>query len=79
MHTKQTVRYICEVYQSGNEYFYKQELITHDSWQNPSSIQWSARRPITSRTFKDKEKEGYKTITVKINKPPAEILLFNNR
>ncbi|MCA0987712.1 hypothetical protein [Guptibacillus algicola] len=79
MHTKQTVRYICEQYQSGNHYFYKQELITHDSWQNPSSIQWSAKRPITRRTFQAKQKEGYKTIIIKIEKAPAEVLLFTKR
>ncbi|KMM38977.1 hypothetical protein [Guptibacillus hwajinpoensis] len=77
MHTKHTVRYICERYPSGNHYYYKQELITHDSWQNPLSIQWSARRPISSRTFIKKEKEGYKTINTFIEKQPADILMFS--
>ncbi len=77
MHTKQTVRYICECYPSGNIYYFKQELITHDSWQNPQSIQWSARRPISGRTFYQKKKEGFKIMQSYINKKPADILLFS--
>ncbi|WP_347550893.1 hypothetical protein ABFG93_04175 [Pseudalkalibacillus hwajinpoensis] len=77
MHTKHTVRYICERYPSGNCYYFKQELITHDSWQNPQSIEWSARRPITERTFHQKEKEGYKTISTFIQKNPAVVLHFS--
>ena len=77
MHSKHTVRYICERYISGNSYYYKQELITHDTWQNPASIQWSTKRPISSKTFYQKEKEGYKTITKLHDKKPAKILQFS--
>ncbi|WP_166001331.1 hypothetical protein [Bacillus sp. Cs-700] len=77
MHTKHTVRYICERYSSGNCYYYKQELITHDSWQNPTSINWSTKRPISSRTFFAKEREGYKTVNILHHKKPAEVLPFS--
>ena len=77
MHTKHTVRYICERYLSGNCYYYKQELITHDSWQNPASINWSTKRPISSRTFFAKEREGYKTVNILHRKKPAEVLPFS--
>ncbi|ERN54893.1 hypothetical protein M3689_04095 [Alkalihalophilus marmarensis] len=76
MHTKQTVRYICEIYSSGNEYFYKRELITHDSWDNIDSLSWSALRPISKSTFMKRKKEGYKTEIERVDRPPAKVIAF---
>jgi hypothetical protein len=78
VHSRQTVRYICEKYASGNCYYYKQELITHDSWENPSSLAWSSPRPITRRTFIKQKKAGYKVEYRKINKQPADVIHFPN-
>ncbi|WP_059102509.1 hypothetical protein [Shouchella shacheensis] len=79
MHTKQTVRYICEFYPSGRSYYYKQEYITHDSWQNLDSVAWSAPRPIRKKTFLKREKEGYTTEYRHHEQPPAVILPFRRR
>jgi hypothetical protein len=73
MHSKQTVKYICEKYLSGNCYYYKQEIITHDCWENLNSLAWSAPRPITKETYLKKKQEGYKTEIKYINKQPAKI------
>ncbi len=73
MHSKQTVKYICEQYPSGNCYFYKQEIITHDNWENLNSLAWSAPRPIAKETFLKQKQAGYKTETKFINKQPASI------
>ncbi|WP_096188515.1 hypothetical protein [Evansella halocellulosilytica] len=77
MHSKQTVKYICEKYPSGNCYFYKQELITMDTWDHPSTIMWGQRRPVSRKTFIKRKNEGYKTIETFINKQPAAVLQFN--
>jgi hypothetical protein len=74
MHTKQTVIYICKEYTSGNRYYYKKELITHDNWTNIQSLAWSAPRPISERTFFKRKKDGYKTEHIKIHKSPAKII-----
>jgi len=74
MHSRHTVRYICEVYPSGNRYYYKQELITHDTWRNPESIAWSRPRPITRRTFEKAKKAGYPVVIRHIKNPPADIV-----
>ncbi|WP_088102412.1 hypothetical protein [Halalkalibacter urbisdiaboli] len=76
MHSKVTVKYICEVYPSGNCYYYKQELITHDSWDNPGSICWSTPRPISKRTYLLRKKEGYKIEERVLTKQPAKIIPF---
>jgi hypothetical protein len=76
MHSKQTVKYICKTYPSGNHYFYKVELITHDSWNNIESLSWSAPRPISKNTFSKREKEGYKVEYIKMNTQPAKVLPF---
>ncbi|UCZ54649.1 hypothetical protein LGQ02_07845 [Bacillus shivajii] len=76
MHSKQTVKYICEKYPSGNCYFYKQEMITFNTWDDPSSIMWGKKRPISKKTYERRKKEGYKTTETFINKEPAEIVQF---
>ncbi|WP_368504681.1 hypothetical protein AB3N04_03125 [Alkalihalophilus sp. As8PL] len=76
MHSKQTVKYICKTYPSGNQYFYKSELITHDSWNNIQSLSWSTPRPISKSTFQKREKEGYKIEENFINQRPAQVLAF---
>ncbi|MBU8907786.1 hypothetical protein [Desertibacillus haloalkaliphilus] len=73
MHTKQTVKYRCEQYPSGNCYYYKQEIITHDSWNNLDSLSWSRPRPISKRTFFQREKQGYRVEYKFINKQPATV------
>ncbi|NEU30789.1 hypothetical protein GN156_08370 [bacterium LRH843] len=82
MHSKQTVKYICESYPSGNHYYYKTELITHDSWEKVESLSWSKPRPVSKDTFEKREKEGYKVEYIIHNNPPAAIFAFpqvNNR
>lgn len=74
MHSKQTVKYICEKYPSGFCYYYKTELITHDSWERIESLSWSAKRPISEKTFHKRKKEGYKVEERYINKAPAEVI-----
>lgn len=76
MHSKQTVKYICETYPSGNLYYYKIELITHDSWNNIESLMWSAPRPISKDTFQKRKNEGYKIEYVKKKNQPAVIIPF---
>jgi hypothetical protein len=73
VHSKQTVKYICEKYPSGNCYYYKQEIITHDCWENPASLAWSAPRPITKATFMRQKQAGYKAENKYINKQPAKV------
>ncbi|KMK76047.1 hypothetical protein [Alkalihalobacillus pseudalcaliphilus] len=77
MHTKHTVTYICETYLSGNNYYFKKELITFDSWDNPESISWSTPRPISKQTFLKREKEGYKTLYKTNHKKPAEVITLH--
>lgn len=76
MHSKQTVKYICEKYSSGNCYYFKQEIITHDSWSNPSSLVWSTPRPISRATYVKQKQAGYKAELNYINKPPAKVYNF---
>lgn len=77
MHSKSTVKYICEEYLSGNRYYYKQEIITHDSWDQLHSLAWSRPRPISESTYKKRKKEGYKTEYRLIKKKPADIIPLN--
>lgn len=79
MHSKQTVKYICESYPSGNCYYYKIELITHGSWEQIESLSWTKPRPITKETFMKRKKEGYKVELIKRMTPPARILSFPKR
>ncbi|WP_227935029.1 hypothetical protein [Alkalihalobacillus deserti] len=76
MHSKQTVKYVCETYPSGNHYYYKIELITHDSWNNIESLMWSTPRPISKETFQKRKIEGYKVEYVTMKNKPAVILPF---
>ncbi len=59
VHSKQTVKYICEQFSSGNEYYFKREYITHDKWSNIKSLAWSAPRPIKKETFMKRQAEGF--------------------
>ncbi|MFC0187734.1 hypothetical protein ACFFJY_05500 [Fictibacillus aquaticus] len=77
MHSRHTVLYICEEYLSGNRYYYKTELITHDSWQNPESIAWSRPRPISKATFIKQKKAGYRTEHRLIKKQPAKVIALH--
>ncbi|MDN4526785.1 hypothetical protein [Fictibacillus fluitans] len=77
MHSKHTVLYICEEYLSGNCYYYKTELITHDSWRKPESISWSRPRPISKATFMKQKKAGYRTEHRKIKKSPAVVIALH--
>lgn len=74
MHSKQTVKYICDIYPSGNCYYYKTELITYDRWDNIDSLGWSTPRPISEKTFKKRMDEGYKIEYRK--KESAQIISF---
>ncbi|KZE67848.1 hypothetical protein AWM68_18160 [Fictibacillus phosphorivorans] len=74
MHSRQTVRYICEEYVSGNCYYYKSEIITHDNWKNLDSLSWSRPRPISKKTFMKQKKAGYKTEHKFIKKEPAVVV-----
>lgn len=76
MHSKQTVKYIRERYSSGNCYYFKQEMITHDSWEDISSLQWGRKRPVTKRTFEKRKGEGYRVVDIYIDSPPAVVLPF---
>jgi len=76
MHSKQTVRYYCEKYLSGNQYCYKQEIITSSSWNDPSSLQWGQRRPISKRTFDMRKRQGYQCHIFYSKSPPAEVIPF---
>jgi hypothetical protein len=76
VHSVYTVRYICEEYPSGNRYYYKQELITHDSWDNPDSLAWSHPRPISKKTYCKRKKGGYRTEHRFVDKQPAKIIHF---
>lgn len=77
MHTKSTVKYICKHYViSKNKYYYKQELLTNDSWNNLESLYWSKPRPISERTFLKAKDIGFKCIVEEIKTPPAKIIQF---
>ncbi|WP_280768348.1 hypothetical protein [Salipaludibacillus daqingensis] len=79
MHTKLTVRYFCETYLSGNCYFYKQEMITSSSWDDPTSLQWGRKRPITKSTFEKRKKAGYQYYVEYIKQPPAKVIPFRSK
>lgn len=79
MHTKRTVKYTCHQYPSGNCYYYKSEIITHHSWQDLDSLQWSTPRPITEKTFLKREKQGYKVEYVSHKKSLAKIIPFKRQ
>ncbi|MFC0235690.1 hypothetical protein ACFFJJ_05170 [Fictibacillus phosphorivorans] len=74
MHSRQTVRYICEEYVSGNCYYYKSEIITHDNWKNLDSLSWSRPRPISEKTFLKQKKAGFRTEHKFIKKEPAVVV-----
>lgn len=76
LHSKQTVKYICEMYPSGNCYYYKQEIITHDCWSNLNSLAWSAPRPVSKGTYMKQKQAGFKVELIYVNKPPAEIYVL---
>ncbi|RNA69025.1 hypothetical protein EBO34_03455 [Alteribacter keqinensis] len=76
MHSKQTVRYLCQKYPSGNEYFYKEEIITHDTWDNLDSLEWGRRRPVSKATVEKRKKEGYRVITTEVRKPKGKLFYF---
>ncbi|TMW73711.1 hypothetical protein [Alteribacter natronophilus] len=76
MHSKQTVRYLCQIYPSGNEYYFKEEIITHDSWDNLNSLEWGRRRPVTKETFEKRRREGYRVHRTFIDKPMGQLLHF---
>ncbi|PYZ94398.1 hypothetical protein CR194_02370 [Salipaludibacillus keqinensis] len=76
MHSKQTVRYICKKYLSGNCYYFKQEIIAFDSWEDLDSLYWGAERPITEKTFWMRKKQGYKCKIEKIKQSPALVIPF---
>ncbi|MFA9556032.1 hypothetical protein ACERII_01810 [Evansella sp. AB-rgal1] len=76
MHSKQTVKYICEQYPSGNCYYFKQEMITSDSWDDITSLQWGRKRPITKKTFEKRKREGFRTVETYIQQEPAVVLPF---
>lgn len=59
MHSRQTVKYICEHFSSGHDYYYKMEYITHDKWSNLQSIAWSTPKPVSRNTFLKRQKEGF--------------------
>lgn len=79
LHSKQTVKYICEKYPSGNCYYYKQEVITHHSWDDLQSLAWSAPRPISEITYTKQKEAGFKTVERYVDKKPAEIFEFQNK
>lgn len=79
MHSKQTVKYICEKYPSGNCYYYKQEIITHDSWEDLQSLAWSTPRPISQSTYLKQKQAGYKVEEYFIKKEPAKVLHFSRK
>ncbi|MBX0318449.1 hypothetical protein [Shouchella clausii] len=77
MHSKQTVKYICEQFSSGHDYYFKQEYITHDKWSNLDSVAWSAPRPIRKETFLKRKKQGY--LCEYVQKQTAVILPFHKK
>ncbi|MCL6446017.1 MAG: hypothetical protein K6T83_21670 [Alicyclobacillus sp.] len=79
MHSKETVWYICRRTVRGDqvyERYYKRELLTTDSYRNLDSLYWSDERPITRRTWKKAQREGYKCDTYTLYLPPVELIQF---
>lgn len=78
MHAKTTVRYICEHYiHTGSKYYFKTELLTNDTYKNVESLYWSKPRPITERTFKQAQKNGYPNEIVTIKRRPAMVITLD--
>ncbi|WP_174520719.1 hypothetical protein [Alicyclobacillus shizuokensis] len=79
MHSRETVWYICRRYMRGDkatERYYKRELLTSDSYRNLDSLYWSTERPITRRTWRKAQCEGYKCDTYTVYLPPLEVIPF---
>ena len=77
MHTKQTVKYICEHHlTSGRKRYFKSEIITDSSWRELDSLRWSAPRPITQRTFRRAMDAGYACEVKFLKMQPAQIVEF---
>lgn len=77
MHTKQTVKYICEHHlASGRKWYYKQEIITDSTWRDLDSLRWSAKREVTRRTFRRAMDAGYPCEIRFLRNPLAQIVEF---
>lgn len=77
MHTKATVKYVREVFvHSGRVCYWKQEIITDSSWQDVESLRWSARRPITAKTYERAKQKGYVCVQKTNLHAPAEVVDF---
>ena len=77
MHTKQTVKYICEHHlASGRKRYYKQEIITDTSWRELDSLRWTKPRPITQRTFRHAMDAGYPCEVKYLRNESAQIVEF---
>ena len=77
MHTKQTVKYICEHHlASGRKRYYKQEIITDSSWRELDSLRWTTPRPITRRTFRHAMDAGYPCEVKYLRNESAQIVEF---
>ena len=77
MHTKQTVKYICEHHlTSGRKRYFKSEIITDSSWRELDSLRWSAPRPITQKTFRRAMDAGYPCEIKFLKTQTAEIVEF---
>ncbi|MHB1681564.1 MAG: hypothetical protein ACYCYO_01870 [Bacilli bacterium] len=77
MHTKQTVKYLCEHHlASGRKRYFKQEIITDSNWRELDSLRWSAPRPITQRTFRRAMDAGYPVEIKYLKAQPAQIVEF---
>lgn len=79
MHSKQTVRYICEEYPSGRKLYYKTELITMGSWNQIESLYWTRPRPISERTFNKQKKAGFPVEVRQMKNKPADIVFLTPR
>lgn len=79
MHSKQTVRYICEEYTSGRKLFFKQELVTMGSWNHIESLYWTRPRPISERTFNKQKKAGFPVEVRQMKNKPADIVFLTPR
>lgn len=78
MHSKATVFYVCQYYvYTGLKLYYKRELITTDSFRNLDSVYWSRPRPVSERTFKKAQKEGYKCEIARIYTLPGDVILLS--
>lgn len=77
MHSRQTVKYICEHHlASGRKRYFKTEIITDSSWRELDSLRWSAPRPITQRTFRHAMDAGYPCEVKYLKSQPAEVIDF---